>query len=79
MRYHIAASGHMLGSCISPRGLHQSDSLSPYLFIFCAEGLFVLIDDCKKRGLVHACKVGAPLVSHLFSADDSFFYFRAVE
>lgn len=67
---------------VSPeRGLRQKDPISPYLFIICAEGLSTLISDNERRGRLHGCKVarGLPSVSHLFFANDSFFYFKAVK
>lgn len=44
----IAANGNMLWPCIPKRGFRQGDLHSPYLFLFCAEGLSALIDDCKR-------------------------------
>lgn len=32
------------------RGLHQRDPLSPYIFLFCAEGLSALINNAEGRG-----------------------------
>ena len=59
--------------------LRQGDLLSLHLFILCVEGLSSLIRRQEKAGLIHDVKVvrGAPMVSHLFFADDAFLFFRA--
>ena len=59
--------------------MRQGDPLSPYLFIICAEGLSAIIQEYEHKGLIHGCKVAraAPRISHLFFADDSFFFFKA--
>ena len=64
---------------IKPKwGLRQGDPLSPYLFILCAEDLSNLISQAIDKGDVHECRIcrGAPIVSHLLFADDSFMFFH---
>ena len=70
-------NGKEVRPIIPSRGLRQCDPLSPYLFILCAKGLSSLIRKHEKAGLIHGVKVagGAPMVSHLFFADDSFLFF----
>ncbi|XP_060972538.1 uncharacterized protein LOC133038412 [Cannabis sativa] len=79
--YHIVSSGHTVGPIIPSRGLRQGDPISPYLFLICAEGLSALIQRYEERKLIHGYKVanGAPIVSHMLFADDSFLYYRATE
>lgn len=49
-------------------------------FILGVEGLSALISDRESRGLIYSCRVarGVPVLSHLFFADDSFFFFKAI-
>ncbi|XP_062086997.1 uncharacterized protein LOC133793717 [Humulus lupulus] len=79
--YKVISGCHELGPIILSRGLRQGDPLSPYLFIICAEGFSALISDYERRGKLQACKVarGAPTVSHMFFADDSYLYCKATE
>ncbi|KAH9665893.1 putative reverse transcriptase/RNA-dependent DNA polymerase [Citrus sinensis] len=78
-QYNVLRNGKEVGPIIPSRGLRQGDPLSSYLFILCAEGLSSLIRVNEKAGLIHGVKVArsAPMVSHLFFADDSFLFFRA--
>lgn len=68
-----------MGPIIPGRGLRQGDPLSPYLYLLYTEGLSALIKDTKNRGCLHGCKIarGAPIVSNLLFANDSFFFVRA--
>lgn len=79
MRYNIPQDGQELGLIVPARGLHQGDSLSPYLFILRAEGLSALIRCKEMMGLWYGCCVvrGALSVSYLFFADDCYLFFRA--
>nr|DAD46191.1 TPA_asm: hypothetical protein HUJ06_004421 [Nelumbo nucifera] len=79
--YFVAFNGMEVGPIIPGRGLRQGDSLSPYLFILCAKGLFALMYKAEREGLISCCRIcrGAPSVSHLLFADDRFFLFKVEE
>ncbi|KAK9195743.1 hypothetical protein WN943_003868 [Citrus x changshan-huyou] len=79
VRYRVLREGKELGPIVPCRGLRQGDPLSPYLFILCVDGLSSLIRRQERNGLIHGVRIarGAPSVSHLFLADDSFLFFRA--
>ncbi|KAA3456692.1 reverse transcriptase [Gossypium australe] len=57
-------------------GSRQWDPLSPFLFLICAEGFSILIEEAKQKGLMK----GAPIsrarfsINHLFFADDSILF-----
>ena len=63
------------------RGLRQGDPLTPYLFLFVADGLSKLLQQGNRAGAIQGLKVcrNAPVVSHLLFADDSLLFFRAEE
>ena len=79
VRFNVLVNDELIGPIVPQRGLRQGDPLSPYLFILCAEGLSSLISRSEAVGSLHGCKVsrGAPIVSHLFFADDAYLFFRA--
>ncbi|KAL9681370.1 hypothetical protein QQ045_013153 [Rhodiola kirilowii] len=61
------------------RDLRQGDPLSPYLFLLCSEWISSKLKaDTIGRRLkgVRICR-GAPVISHLFFADDSIFFLKA--
>lgn len=65
---------------INPKsGLHQGDPLSPYLFLFCVEGLSLSISKAAGMDRIHGCKISssAPAVTYLLFADDSFLFYKA--
>ncbi|EEE56362.1 hypothetical protein OsJ_05493 [Oryza sativa Japonica Group] len=61
------------------RGLRQGDPLSPYLFLFIADGLSHILEKKSLEGSIQPIKVcrGAPGISHLLFADDSLLFFKA--
>ncbi|XP_019172490.1 PREDICTED: uncharacterized protein LOC109167594 [Ipomoea nil] len=79
VRYRVLVNGKPTEEIVPTRGLRQGDPLSPYLFIICAEGLSLLLQDSQAKGLLHGCRVarGAPSISHLFFADDRLLFFKA--
>lgn len=77
--YNICLNGELIGPIYPKRGLRQEDPLSPYLFLLCVEGLSNAIDEAEASGGLHGSHIceGAPEVSHLLFADDSFLFFKA--
>ena len=76
--YSILVNGEPQGMIVPTRGLRQGDSLSPYLFLFCAEGLNVLLRKVADDGCIHGFSIGrrGPKLTHLFFADDCLLFCR---
>ena len=74
--YSILVNGEPKGFIAPTCGIRQGDPLSPYLFLFCAEGLSSLIrkvvDTNKLKG-IYSCRGGVRISYHLF-ADDSLLF-----
>jgi hypothetical protein len=69
----------MLDSFTPSLGIRQGDPLSPYLFLFVADGLSCLIrKEIEMNSLreFHICR-RAPGISHFLFADDSIMFFEA--
>jgi hypothetical protein len=77
--YKIKVNGDLTDSFKPERGLRQGDSLSPYLFLLCAEGFSALLQQAEQEGRIAGVKIrhAAPSVSHLLFADDSLILIRA--
>ncbi|KAL8134789.1 hypothetical protein AgCh_009705 [Apium graveolens] len=77
--YEFCFNGAKIGPITPSRGIRQGDPLSPYLFLFCVEGLSLALSKAVSEDVVHGIKVSisAPVISHLLFADDSFLFFRA--
>lgn len=48
VQYSVRVNNKLVYPTISKRGLRLGDLLSPYLFLFCVEGLLTLIQDAKR-------------------------------
>ena len=79
VRYTVRLNSTETDTFIPTRGLRQGDPLSPYLFLFVAEGLSSMIRGAEARGELEGVKVcrDAPMVSHLLFADDSLILMQA--
>lgn len=79
IKYDICLNGFMVGHGIPSRGLWQGDPLSPYLFLFCAEGLSDLLHKSAVEGGITGSQISvfSSAITHLLFADDSFLFFRA--
>lgn len=77
--YSFVRDGKVFGNVIPRRGIRQGDPISPYLYILCAEGLSGIMRSHEETGIIHGCKIarGVPSISHLFLADDCYFFFKA--
>ena len=79
VNYSILINGQVTDSFKPSRGLRQGDPLSPYLFLFCAEGFSAMLHRCVQAGTIHGQKISrfSPPISHLFFADDSLIFCKA--
>ncbi|KAL9683445.1 hypothetical protein QQ045_015267 [Rhodiola kirilowii] len=81
VKYKVRFNDLLIDLLAPERGLRQGDPLSPYLFLLCSEWLSGKIEtEISSHSLkgVRVCH-GAPIVSHLFFADDSIFFMKATE
>ena len=61
------------------RGLHQSDHLSPYLFILCFEILLILLFKAKEKNKLHGVNLSKynGVIPHLMFADNIIAFLHA--
>ena len=79
MSYYILINGEPQGMIVPTRELRQGDPLSPYLFLFCAEGLNALLRRAADVGQIHGFFISrrGPKLTHLFFADDCLLFCRS--
>ncbi|KAE8736154.1 hypothetical protein F3Y22_tig00000132pilonHSYRG00024 [Hibiscus syriacus] len=76
--FQIRINGVLSDAFVPQRGLRQGDPLSPYLFLFCAQGLSALLLKAQRQNEIKGIRasVRGPRVSHLFYADDSLLFVK---
>jgi ribonuclease HI len=81
VKYSVKFNGTLLEAFSPTRGLRQGDPLSPFLFLFVADGLSTLLSNEVNQNRITPIKVcrRAPGISHLLFADDALLFFRATE
>ena len=79
IKFSIKLNGKLLKPFTPTRGIRQGYPISPFLFLFCGEGLMALLHHYNggvvDRG-VRVC-ARAPWISHLLFADDSLIFINA--
>jgi hypothetical protein len=79
VRYQVKFNGNNLDTFSPPCDIRQGDPLSPFLFLFVADGLSTLLQrevDSNHITPVKICR-RAPGILHLLFADDSLLFFKA--
>ncbi|KAA3489038.1 reverse transcriptase [Gossypium australe] len=79
--YSVIING-FASTCFRPhRGLRQGDPLSPFLFLFCGEGLSSLMRLAKAENIIKVVKASRsrPAIFHLLFADDCILFAEATE
>jgi hypothetical protein len=80
--YKLLVNQELAGPIVPERGLSQGDSLSPYLFILCAQGLMTLINKVRRSGVISMefeFAGRAFVFTNLLFVDDCFLFCRATD
>jgi hypothetical protein len=79
VRYCVKVNETLLDSLAPSRGLHQGDPLSPFLFLFIADGISYLMKKSINENPQSPIKVCRHdyRVSHLLFVDDTILFFKA--
>ena len=77
--YSILVNGEPKGMIHPTRGIRQGDPLSPFLVLFCVEGLNAILEQAAGAGEIHGfsiCRRG-PKLTHLFFTNDCLLFYRS--
>ena len=79
--YRVKVNKTLHDGFLPERGIRQGDPKSSYMFILCAEGLFVLLRHAEEESTIEGIQLchGAPKINHLFVTDDSLIVMRAID
>ncbi|KAL4273498.1 hypothetical protein GQ457_13G013810 [Hibiscus cannabinus] len=77
-RVEVRVRGALPEAFLPQRGLRQGDPLSPFLFLFCTEGLSAALIAAQREGRLPGVRASKhrPPVNHLLFADDSLVFLR---
>lgn len=78
VKFAVRSNGQLLEMFSPSCGLRQGDPLSPYLFLFVAEALPLLLQNACVNGSLKEFRLNknASGISHLLFADDSLLFFK---
>ena len=78
VKFAMRLNGQLLETFSPSCGLRQGDPLSPYLFLFVAEALSLLLQNACVSGTLKEFRLNknAPGISHLLFTDDSLLFFK---
>jgi hypothetical protein len=81
VRYSVKFNGTLLEAFSPTKGLRQGDPLSPFLFLFVADGLSSILRREVEENRISPIKIcrRAPRISHLLFADDTLLFLKASE
>ena len=74
--FSILVNGKLYRMIQPSRGIRQGDSISPYLFLLCAEGLTALLNKVESEGRIKGVSIcrGAPKITNLMFVDNSLLF-----
>jgi hypothetical protein len=81
VKYRFKVNGVLTEEVVPGRGLRQGDTISPYLFLICAEAFSSMLNEADLDGSLEGIKIcpGAPSFNHLLFADDSLILLKVSE
>jgi hypothetical protein len=79
LSFQVKVNGERLETFKPSRGIRQGDPISPYLFLFCGEGLSSLLKYYDGGWIDRGIRVSpkSPWISHLLFADDCLVFIKA--
>lgn len=77
--FQVKVNGELLPSFRPTRGLRQGDTISPYLFLLCGEGLSCMLKNYDGGWIDRGIRVStrAPWISHLLFANDCLIFMKS--